>query len=84
MHHTCTQVNTATVDQPEVKEAEPEAGNSEMEKAEEEEIDIDLEDPEVGAAAVKIQATFKGHMARKELKANQVTSCPGCSFQSGW
>ena len=32
---------------------------------EEEEVDIDLNDPEVAAAANKIQATFRGKMARK-------------------
>ncbi len=34
----------------------------------EEQIDIDLEDPEVEAAANKIQASFKGHQARKQVK----------------
>ncbi|XP_071095775.1 enolase-phosphatase E1-like isoform X6 [Haliotis cracherodii] len=38
-------------------------------EAQEEEIDIDLNDPEVEKAATKIQASFKGHKARKEVKA---------------
>jgi hypothetical protein len=33
-----------------------------------EEIDIDLNDPEVEKAAVKIQASFKGFKQRKEKK----------------
>jgi len=35
------------------------AGTKKEEKIVEEEIDIDLNDPEVGAAAVKIQSAFK-------------------------
>ncbi|CAH1796276.1 unnamed protein product [Owenia fusiformis] len=38
-------------------------------KDEEEEVDIDLEDPEVEKAALKIQGTFKGFKARQEIKA---------------
>ena len=37
-------------------------------EADEEEVDIDLNDPSVAEAAVKIQATFRGHMTRKTLK----------------
>ncbi|XP_077985984.1 uncharacterized protein LOC144440474 isoform X16 [Glandiceps talaboti] len=54
------------------KEEEPAAPAEEVaveEKKEgEEEIDIDLNDPEVEKAAVKIQAGFKGLQARKQVK----------------
>ena len=43
-----------------------------IEKEEEEEIDIDLTDPEVEKAAVKIQAGFKGFKARQEVKDRKV------------
>lgn len=46
-------------------------------KAGEEEIDIDLEDPEVAAAASKIQATFRGHKTRKDLKNTPADSGEG-------
>merc|ERR1711974_198229 len=37
-------------------------------------IDIDLNDPEVSAAATKIQAGFKGHKARKEVSEMKINS----------
>merc|ERR1712203_1261330 len=43
-----------------------------VKEANEEAIDIDLNDPEVEAAATKIQAGFKGHRARKDLKESKV------------
>ena len=36
-------------------------------KEEEEEVDIDLTDPDVENAAIKIQAGFKGYKTRKEV-----------------
>ena len=38
------------------------------ETEEEEVVDIDLDDPEVEKAATKIQAGFKGHQTRKEMR----------------
>ena len=35
---------------------------------EEEQIDIDMNDPDVQSAVVKIQASFRGHKAREEVK----------------
>merc|ERR1711874_306408 len=32
------------------------------------ELDIDLEDPEVDKAALKIQSSFRGHQARNKVK----------------
>lgn len=52
-----------------MKEAAPsKEGDITEEKKEEEEIDIDLEDPETEKAALKIQAGFHGMMARKQVK----------------
>ena len=42
------------------------------EPKQEEEVDIDLNDPEVDKAASKIQAGFRGHQARKQVKAMKV------------
>ena len=50
------------------KDTEEIDGATEELKQEEEEIDIDLNDPEVGNAAVKIQASFRGHQTRKGMK----------------
>ena len=49
-------------------------GSSKNEPDNQEDIDIDLEDPETEKAALKIQAQFKGFKARQEVKAlKQVT-----------
>lgn len=42
-------------------------------KDQEEEVDIDLNDPDVEKAAVKIQAGFKGFKARQEIKDLKVS-----------
>lgn len=42
-------------------------------KDDEEEVDIDLADPEVEQAALKIQAGFKGFKARQEIKELKVS-----------
>lgn len=41
--------------------------------AEIEEVDIDLEDPDVEKAAVKIQAGFKGMKARQQVREMKVS-----------
>jgi len=51
-----------------VKEKEADKTEPSKNEADEEEVDIDLNDPSVAEAAVKIQATFRGHMTRKTLK----------------
>lgn len=55
----------------EEEEKEEKKEEEEKKKEEEEEIDIDLNDPEVEKAAVKIQASFKGFKARKEVSSTQ-------------
>ena len=51
---------------------EAEKPETEGEAKQEEEVDIDLNDPEVDKAASKIQAGFRGHQARKHVKAMKV------------
>ncbi|KAL1124688.1 hypothetical protein AAG570_001312 [Ranatra chinensis] len=41
-----------------------------IQKEEEEELDIDLTDPDLNKAATKIQASFRGHKVRKEGQGN--------------
>lgn len=36
-----------------------------------EELDIDLSDPELNKAAVKIQASFRGHVTRRENETSK-------------
>ena len=53
--------------QDEVKQEEEKQTEEKQEKTEGEEIDIDLNDPEVEKAATKIQAGFKGFKTRQDL-----------------
>merc|ERR1712083_218309 len=52
----------------EIEEEAQDVKVEEVAAATEEEIDIDLDDPEVNEAATKIQASFKGKKARDEVK----------------
>ena len=45
--------------------------DNENKKISDEEIDINLDDPEVQQAAVKLQARFRGFQARKSLKGDE-------------
>ncbi|GFR62767.1 abnormal spindle-like microcephaly-associated protein homolog isoform X2 [Elysia marginata] len=47
------------------------AKSGEPEQTQEEEVDIDLTDPEVAQAALRIQAGFRGHQARQEVSAQK-------------
>lgn len=56
------------------KEKEEEELSKKLEKLdakapEEEELDIDLNDPDLQVAATKIQASFRGHKVRKDKQA---------------
>ena len=62
---------TAGSDKVDEEEKNEEQGESTKDKSGKEDIDIDLNDPEVEAAATKIQAGFKGHKTRKEMKAKE-------------
>ena len=65
-HKTRKEMNAKKADKEHIAE------NTDLGKPEEEEIDIDLTDPDVEAAATKIQAGFKGHKTRKEMRENQL------------
>ena len=62
------QINDDETEAVEVREVIAE-GNT---KEDDDEIDIDLNDPDVEQAATKIQAGFKGHKARAELRRKQI------------
>jgi len=48
------------------------SNSTEISKVQDEVVDIDLNDPDVAIAALKIQAGFKGFKARKHLQEKQV------------
>lgn len=66
-HHTRQEIKSTKEEEaaPEAKEEAP------VEEGKSEEVDIDLNDPQVNQAATKIQAGFRGHKARQEVKAMQ-------------
>ncbi|KAG8568208.1 hypothetical protein GDO81_013920 [Engystomops pustulosus] len=62
--------NTTTLTEERQEDMEdPKEENEAFRKQPEEALDIDLDDPDVNAAAAKIQAGFRGHMTRKKMKS---------------
>ena len=55
----------------EAQEKPAEETPAEETPAEAEEVDIDLNDPEVAKAATTIQASFRGHQIRKQMKEGE-------------
>ncbi|XP_052805343.1 uncharacterized protein LOC128234843 isoform X2 [Mya arenaria] len=53
------------------KESKTETSTQETDVKKEEDLDLDMNDPELAGAAVKIQSGFRGHMARKEIQAKK-------------
>ena len=49
-----------------------------------EEVDIDLGDPEVQAAATKIQASFRGHKAREDVKKQKDEEAAAIKIQASF
>lgn len=49
-----------------------------------EEVDIDLKDPEVQAAATKIQASFRGHKAREDVKKKKDEEAAAIKIQASF
>lgn len=57
--------------------------DDQAEKEQAEELDIDPNDPDVQDAAVKIQASFRGHKAREEVKAMKSGADEGADKTEG-
>merc|ERR1711892_1611974 len=68
-----SEMSEATEGPDETSTAQPDAATS---ADGEEEVDIDLNDPDVTDAAVKIQAAFRGHQVRKEKEDSPVEETP--------
>lgn len=54
-----------------VSDAQPDGDEGGLAGGEAEQVDIDLNDPELHSAAVKIQASFRGHKVREEVRVSK-------------
>ncbi len=66
--------NVESESQKAAEQAEQEDAADTSARQDAEEVDIDLNDPEVAEAAAKIQAGFKGYKARQEVAVMKVSS----------
>lgn len=64
------------------EEAKPKEKTESLDK--DEKIDIDLNDPKTSEAAIKIQAGFRGHKTREELKQKKEEDNAAVKIQSGY